>query len=266
MDYKKNKDIHRMVIKIGTSSLTHSTGNLNYRHIEKMAAVICDLKNMGYEVVLVSSGALGVGLGKTNLTQKPAQTAGKRALAAIGQSSLMAIYDEVFNVYGCKVSQVLLTKSDVKDDHSRNNIADAFFMLFRYGAIPVVNENDVVVSDDSFGDNDTLAAYVAQIIGADLLIIWSDIDGLYNKNPREYPDAKLIPVVKGVTEDLYKMAGGAGSARGCGGMLTKLNAAAIANQAGIDMVIANSFRPDDIYELLCGKSVGTRFKAQKNKA
>jgi glutamate 5-kinase len=269
MDHENNEKNKRIVIKIGTSSLTHSTGKLNYRHIEEMVSVVCDLKNMGYRIVLVSSGAGGIGLGKVNLNKKPKASAKKRALAATGQSGLMAMYEELFNAYHCQVAQVLLTKSALQDSKSYDNIVNAFTEMFGYGVLPIVNENDVVAtdevdSDDLFGDNDTLSAYVAKFIKADMLIIWSDIDGLYDKDPRTNDDAKLIPIVAEVNDEIYKMAGGAGTARGRGGMLTKLNAANVAMTAGIDMIIANSIRPEDLYEILNGKEIGTLFKASKS--
>jgi len=263
MDSEKHKK--RIVIKIGTSSLTHSTGKLNYRHIEKIVDVVCDLKNIGHEIVIVSSGAVGVGLGKTNLPKKPEQTAKKRALAAIGQSSLMAVYEEFFNVYKCQVAQVLLTKSALRDETNYNNIVNAFSEMFNYGVLPIVNENDVVTSDnandsDLFGDNDTLSAYVAKFIKADLLIIWSDIDGLYSNDPKTDANAAIIPVVTEIDDCIYKAAGGAGSATGRGGMRTKLKAASIVMDAGIDMIITNSRRPDDLYEILNGGKIGTLFR------
>ena len=260
------KNIKKIVIKIGTSSLTHNNGKINYRHIEQMAEVICDIKNMGYEIVLVSSGAIGVGVGKTDLPKRPKEPDKKRALAAIGQSSLMAIYEEFFGVYNCKVAQVLLTKSALRDKNNYDVIASSFSKMFEYGVLPIVNENDVVASDnlktdDLFGDNDTLSAYVAEFIKADLLIIWTDRDGLYDKDPRTNKDAKIVYVVTELNEDIYKMAGGAGSARGRGGFLTKLNAAGIVMNAGIDMIITNSERPEDLYKILQGEKIGTLFRA-----
>ena len=269
MNDKKRKKLPRIVIKIGTSSITHNTGRLNYRHIEEMVSVICDLKNMGHEIVVVSSGAMGSGLGKLNLNEKPEESSKKRALAAAGQSGLMAIYEELFGIYERKVAQVLLTNS-MLSDNAYNNIATAFESMFEYDVIPIVNENDVVTtndpeSNDYIGNNDILAAYVAKIIKSNILIIWSDIDGLYNKDPRENTDAQLISLVTELNDDIYKMAGGAGTSRGRGGMLTKLNAARIVMDAGIDMVIANSDRPEDIYEILNekGKRPGTTFSSQK---
>ena len=263
-----NIDLHkkRIVIKIGTSSLTYESGQLNYRHIEEMTNVICDLKNMGNQVVLVSSGASGVGLGKLGLSKKPDESSKKRVLAAAGQSGLMAMYESFFGRYNCKVAQILLTKSVLNDAEKAESIQKSFEEMFNYGVLPIINENDVIASDkpdsnDVFGDNDTLSACVAVFVKADLLIIWSDIDGLYDKDPRSHEDAKFIPVVEKVTEEIYNMAGGAGTARGKGGMLTKLNAARIANESGVDMVIANSSKPELLYDMVEGKSIGTLFKA-----
>lgn len=272
MEHEKHKSIQRIVIKIGTSSLTHSTGKLNYRGIEEMVSVVCDLKNMGYEIVLVSSGAIGVGLGKTGLQKKPAESAKKRALAAIGQSSLMAVYEELFGVYNCKVAQVLLTKSALLDKANCDSIADAFTTMFEYGVLPIVNENDVAAgneaeSGDLFGDNDTLSAYVARFVSANLLVIWSDIDGLYSRDPRTDAGAQIIPVVTKIDDELYKIAGGAGTSRsskGRGGMHTKLDAARIAMAAGIDMIITNGDRPGNLYEILEGKEIGTLFKVNNS--
>lgn len=259
------KNAKKLVIKIGTSSLTHCTGCLDYCHIEEMVSVVCDLKNMGYEVVLVSSGAMGIGLGKINLSIKPDESAKKRALAAIGQSGLMAMYEELFNVYNQRVAQVLLTKSALKNQNNCSNIEDAFNAMFEYGVLPIINENDVVAtdeigSDDLFGDNDTLSAYVAKLIKADTLVIWSDVDGLFDKDPRINSDVQLIPIITYINDETYKIAGGVGSERGKGGMTTKLNAAKITMESGISMVIANSLRPEDLYDIIEGKGVATWFK------
>jgi glutamate 5-kinase len=214
---------------------------------------------------MVSSGAIGVGIGKLNLPDKPSDTAAQQALAAIGHSSLMAIYEKTFGEYNCLTSQVLLTKSVLEDKTSYDNIVNAFNMLFEYNVIPIVNENDVIATDEimlggNFGDNDRLSAYVARFIKADMLILWSDIDGLYDCDPHINHGASIIPVVTQITEDTYKFAGGAGSRRGRGGMMTKLAAAEIAMDAGISMVITNSARPQDAYDIVDGKSVGTLFK------
>jgi len=265
MENEKNKTINRIVIKIGTSSLTHITGKLNYRRLEEIVSVVCDLKNIGYEIAMVSSGAIGVGLGKAGLMKKPEETAKRRALAAIGQSSLMAVYEELFGAFGCQVAQVLLTKSAFMDKTDCDVIADSFATMFEYGVLPVVNENDTAAkgetgSNDLIGDNDTLSAYVARFIEADLLILLSDVDGLYDKDPRIYKDAKIVPVVDELNESIYGMAGEAGTSRGRGGMLTKLNAAEIAMNAGIDMVITNSDKPFGLYEIVRGNEIGTLFK------
>jgi len=258
----------KIVIKIGTSSLTYSTGRLNYRYVKTLVSVVCDLKNIGHEIVLVSSGAMGVGLGKISLHRKPAETDKRRALAAIGQSSLMSIYESLFGVYDCQVAQVLLTKSALQDAENRNDIASAFSRMFEFGVLPIVNENDVIVSDamksvDLFGDNDTLSAYVAQFIEADLLIILSDINGLYDSDPRKNPDAKIIPLVTDVSADILQIASRAGTARGTGGMATKLNSACIVMDSGIDMVITNSGRPEDLYGIVAGDEIGTLFVGRK---
>lgn len=256
----------RIVIKIGTSSLTYETGQLNYRRIENMTNVICDIKNMGHQVVLVSSGASGVGMGKLGFTKKPDVSAQKRALAASGQSGLMAMYEEFFGRYHCNVAQVLLTKSVLNDKEKAKSIIKSFEEMFHYEVLPIVNENDVIASDeansdDMFGDNDTLSAHVAAFIKAEVLVIWSDIDGLYDKDPRTSADARLIPTVSKVTEEIYNMAGGAGTLRGCGGMLTKLNAARIATEAGVNMIIANSNQPELLYRIIQGEPAGTLFMA-----
>lgn len=261
MNLRKEKNNRRIVMKIGTSSLTHATGKLNYRRIEEMVGVLCDLKNMGHEIIIVSSGAAGVGLGRVDLMNKPAEMAKRRALAAIGQSGLMAIYESLFGIYKVNVSQVLLTKSVL--DNAVDNIASAFWEIFNYGAIPIVNENDVVVSDTSFGNNDTLAAEVAKFVDADLLIIWSDIDGLFDKDPRQYSDAKIIKVVPKISKRIERMAGGTGSTRGCGGMATKIVAAKLVTNAGIGMIITNSARPEDLYKIVDDIPVGTFFCAQR---
>ena len=269
MNVEKSGKLKRIVIKIGTSSITHNNGRLNYCHIEEMVSVICDLKNMGHEIIIVSSGALGSGLGKLNLNEKPEESSKKRALAAAGQSGLMAIYEELFGVYNWKVAQVLLTNS-MLDDNSYSNIVNAFLRMFEFDVIPIVNENDVVAGDEPesinfFGNNDTLSAYIAKIIDAKMLIIWSDIDGLYDKDPRAHKDAQLIPLISEINDDIYRMAGGAGTSRGRGGMSTKLDAARIVMDAGIDMVITNSARPEDIYEIINEKErrIGTLFNSQK---
>lgn len=257
----KNK--RRIVIKLGTSTLTHKTGRLNIRRVEKLVKVIADIKNSGLDVILVSSGSIGLGMGKLGLTTRPSDTPTKQACAAVGQCELMYMYDKMFSDYNLVVAQLLLTKYILLEER-RKNVENAMEKLLEKGVIPIVNENDTVAIDElelEMGENDSLAATVATIAGADLLIILSDIDGLYDKNPNENPDANLIPVVSEITDELRKNAGGAGSSLGRGGMITKLNAAQIAMEAGIDMAILNGNNPDSLYDLLEGKKIGTYFKA-----
>lgn len=251
----------RIVIKVGTSSLTYETGKLNIKKIESIVRVVSDLRNRGIEVVLVSSGAVGAGVGKLNLPEKPSETRKKQALAAIGQATLVSMYDRFFSEYGHSSAQVLLTKFILDDSERYQNTKNTFETMFEYGVIPIVNENDVISTYElEFGDNDTLSAYIAKLVDAQLLIILSDIDGLYDSNPQENPGAKLIPVVEKVDESIYAIAGGAGSRRGTGGMVTKLKAAEIVNAVGIDMIISNGASPEKIYDVFDGKSVGTLFK------
>ncbi|MBQ8356306.1 MAG: glutamate 5-kinase [Clostridia bacterium] len=253
----------RIVVKIGTSTLTHEDGHLNLRRIETLAKVLSDFKNAGRQVILVSSGAVSAGVAKMS-TRRPINTAEKQAMAAVGQSELMKLYSRFFSDYGHTVAQILLTK-DVIDNPARRAAAeDTFSTLLGMGCIPIVNENDSVSTEGlNFGGNDTLAAYVALICHADLLINLSDIDGLYDKDPRRFPDAKLIPRVNGVDERILAMAGGAGTERGTGGMATKLLAARIVLEADIPMFILNGKDPAILYELLDGRHVGTYFAVEK---
>ncbi|MBR6726947.1 MAG: glutamate 5-kinase [Clostridia bacterium] len=253
----------RIVIKIGSSTLTHEEGHLNLRRIETLAKVLSDLKNAGHEVILVSSGAVSAGVAKMN-TRRPINVAEKQAMAAVGQSELMKLYSRFFSDYGHTVAQILLTK-DVIDNAARRRAAeDTFGTLLGLGCIPIVNENDSVSTEGlNFGGNDTLSAYVALVCHADLLINLSDIDGLYDSDPRRNPDAKLISRVDGVDERILAMAGGAGTNRGTGGMATKLQAARIVLEQGIPMFILNGKDPDILYRLLDGEHVGTYFAAGK---
>ncbi len=260
MDYSKFKGLKRIVIKVGTSSLTYQTGKINIKKLESLVRVISDLRNCGIEVVLVSSGAVGAGVGKLNLAEKPSDIRAKQALAAIGQATLVSIYDKFFSEYGHSTAQVLLTKFILDDAERYQNTKNTFETMFEYGVIPIVNENDVISTYElEFGDNDTLSAYIAELVEAEMLIILSDIDGLFDANPAENPDAELIPVVEELNEEIYSLAGGAGSRRGTGGMITKLKAAEIVLPKGIDMIIANGARPEKIYDIFEGKSVGTLF-------
>ena len=250
---------NKIVIKVGTSSLTFENGSLNLRKIESLARVITDLKNSGKEVVLVSSGAIGVGVSRLNLSAKPEDSPGKQAMAAIGQCQLMSIYDEFFRKYNQIVGQVLLTKDVVTNEKMNKNAVNTFFALLNYGIIPIVNENDTVSTDEiEFGDNDTLSAYVANIVNADLLVMLTDIDGLYDKNPSE-EGAKLIPEVNEITNCIKQMAGGAGSSRGTGGMITKLMAAEIAAKSDTKTVIISGENPSIIYDVFEGAEIGTYF-------
>lgn len=250
----------RIVIKVGTSTLTYPNGKTNIRRMSQLVTVLSDITNAGCEVVLVSSGAIGVGVGKLGLARRPKDTPGRQAAASVGQCELMFMYDKMFSEYSHTVSQLLITKSDVDDPERHRNLINTFEKLFEYGCIPIVNENDsVAVEELVYGDNDCLSAIVAGLVSADLLVILTDIDGLYDKNPKEYPDAKLIPVVERITPEIEALAGGAGSSLGTGGMTTKLHAAAIAGKCGIPTVVACSEPVTNLYDILEGKPTGTLF-------
>ena len=250
----------RIVVKIGTSTITHETGMLNLKSVAEISEVLSDLHNMGMEVIIVTSGAVGAGMPKLGLLGKKLTIPEKQAAAAVGQSELINIYRDNFARYGKVVAQLLLTRDAVDIPQLKFNVENTFNELLSHGAIPIVNENDSVeIEELEFGDNDTLSAYVAQFVSADLLVILSDIKGFYDKNPYESPDASLIPVVYEITEEIKSMAGGAKS--GTGGMITKLAAAEIANAADIDMVIADGADPRILYRIASGQAVGTLFKA-----
>ena len=254
----------RIVVKVGTSTLAYATGRMNLRRIEQLCKALSDLKNMGHEVVFVSSGAIAMGVGKLSLKERPKDMPGKQAAAAVGQCELMYAYDRLFSQYSHVIAQVLLTGSDVEDEKRRENVHNTLMRLLEMGALPVINENDTVATEEIvIGDNDTLGAIVASAVQADLLILLSDIDGLYTADPHKNPDAKLIPVVEELTDEICALAGGNGTALGTGGMVTKLKAAKICADAGIDMVIANGERPEILYDIMDGKSVGTRFMGRK---
>lgn len=254
------KNSKRIVIKVGTSSLTYENGRLNIAAIDKLARTIADIANQGREVVLVSSGAIGVGTGLLRLDKRPDTTIEKQAVAAVGQCELMHIYSKLFLEYGIYVGQILLTRDVVEEDDRRRHVINTFNKLIDMKIVPIVNENDSVsVEEIEFGDNDTLSAIVSELIDADLLVILSDIDGLYDKDPRTNSDAKLIPVVMNITKEIEEVAGGAGSSRGTGGMQTKISAGKIATAAGTNMVIANSQDPTVIYDILTGTFKGTLF-------
>lgn len=258
------KDKKRIVVKIGSSSLTHKeTGNISIQKMECFVRQIVDLKNTGREVILVTSGAQAVGRGKLNLTKKPEKIEDRQATAAVGQASLMMIYQKLFREYSQIVGQILITKDLIENEVTKTNAINTFNALIRYGVIPIVNENDTVSTEEiEFGDNDNLSAVVAGLVNADLLVILSDIDGLYDSNPKDNPNAKRIYEVHGgVTPEIEKMATGAGSNVGTGGMVTKLQAAKYANSVGIDMVIANSKVEYVLHEIIKGNRVGTVFFA-----
>lgn len=253
----------RIVIKLGTSTLTHKTGRLNIRRMENLVKVLADLQNSGKEIVIVSSGAVGLGVGKLGLRERPSDTPTKQACAAVGQCELMHLYEDQFDKYGISVGQILLTKTIIENERLKN-VENTFERLISMGVIPVVNENDTVAIDElelEIGENDSLSAIVAKISKADLLVILSDIDGLYDSDPHKNPEAHLIPVVTEIDEHIEDVAGGAGSSLGTGGMRTKINAAKIANEAGIDMIIMNGDSPDKLYELFENNQTGTIFIA-----
>lgn len=258
------ENVKRIVVKVGTSTLTYDGGGINIRRVEKLVRVLSDIKNSGKDVILVSSGAIGVGMGMLGIKTRPSCIKDKQALAAIGQCELINFYSGLFDNFNHKVAQVLLTKDVVSDPVRNENAQNTFERLLELGIIPIVNENDVISTEQiEFGDNDTLSATVACLAGADLLVILSDIDGLYDSDPRENPDAKLIEEVDKITPEIEALAGGAGSARGTGGMITKIIAAKTATKAGIDMLINNGADPMVLYDIIDGEKRGTLFKAEK---
>ncbi len=253
----------RIVIKVGTSTLAHVTGRLNIRRVEELVKVMSDLKNSGHEVILVSSGAIGMGAGKLSLKGKPSDIPTKQAAAAVGQCELMYTYDKLFSEYNHTVAQILLTGSDFKHEDRHTNFTNTMMRLLELDVLPIINENDTVATDEiSVGDNDTLSALVAESIKADLLVLMSDIDGLYTADPHKNPDASLIPEIRELTPEVMALGGDAGSALGTGGMKTKLHAAEICTENGTDMIITNGQNPGILYDIAQGKSVGTRFIAK----
>lgn len=255
----------RIVIKVGTSTLAYSTGMLNIRRVEELCRVMSDLKNAGNEVILISSGAIGMGVGKLGLGKRPSDIPTKQAAAAVGQCELMYTYDKLFGEYNHTVAQILLTGEDIETEKRRENFRNTMFRLLELHAIPIINENDTVATDEIvIGDNDTLAAIVSANVEADLLVLLSDIEGLYTKDPHKFADAKLIPVVEELTPEILALAEGKGSELGTGGMITKLRAADIATRAGIDMIIANGAEPKILYSIVDGKPFGTRFIGKKD--
>lgn len=258
----------RIVVKVGTSTLAHPTGRLNIQRMEKLCKVLSDLKNMGHEIILVSSGAIAMGFGKLNLSERPKDVPTKQASAAVGQCELMYIYDKLFTEYNHTVAQLLITAPDIEEGGVRKqNFHNTLARLLELGALPVINENDTISTEEfGIGDNDTLSAIVAVTIQADLLILLSDIDGLFDGDPRKNPDAKLIDTVEKIDEHIISLGGGSGSNLGTGGMATKLRAAQMATAAGCEMVIANGQSPEVLYDVAAGKRVGTRFSAKRDEA
>lgn len=255
----------RIVVKVGTSTLAYSTGNLNIRHMESLCKVLSDIKNSGHEIILVSSGAVGMGMGKLSLSKRPDELSLKQAAAAVGQCELMYTYDKLFTEYNHTVAQILLTAEDINDEYRRANFINTMIRLIELGALPIINENDTVATSELIiGDNDTLAAVVAKSIDADLLVLLSDIDGLFTADPKKDPKASLISKVEKITPEIEALAGGVSSKVGTGGMVTKLKAAQISVQSGCDMIITNGTDPNVLYDIIDGKNVGTRFIGETN--
>lgn len=257
----------RIAVKVGTSTLAHSTGHLNIRHVEDLCKVLSDLKNAGNEIILVSSGAIGMGVGKLSLGSRPDDMPTKQAAAAVGQCELMYTYDKLFSEYNHTVAQLLITSPDISESprtERGENFRNTVLRLLQLGALPIINENDTVATEEiSVGDNDTLSALVARSCDAELLVLLSDIDGLYTCDPRTDESAQLIDVAPEITPEIIACAGGKGSELGTGGMATKLHAAQICTESGIDMIIANGSTPSILYDIVEGKSIGTKFIGRK---
>lgn len=254
----------RIIIKIGTSTLTYASGCINIRRIENLCKVISDLKNAGNEVIMVSSGAIAMGHGKLNIKEPPQNVAEKQAFAAVGQCELMYAYDKIFSAYNITVAQILLTADDLRNPERHEKFDNTMAQLLKWNVLPIINENDTVsTAEIKIGDNDTLAAIVAESVGADLLVLMSDIDGLFDSDPHQNPNAKFIERIDEWSDELMKLGGCAGSARGTGGMFTKLKAAKIVTESGCDMIIMNGAFPENLYNIIDGKPIGTRFFAKK---
>ncbi len=253
----------RVVVKLGTSTITYPTGQRNIRRVELLCKTLADLKNAGHEIIIVSSGAMAVGVGKLRLPGRPEDVPSRQAVSAVGQSELMFAYDHQFLKYSHTVGQVLLTAEDIHHPERRHNVEATLFRLLEMGVIPIINENDTVATAEleggEIGDNDTLSAEVAVMARANLLVLLSDIPGLFTEDPRQNENARLIPRVTEITEEMLHFAGGAGSGFGTGGMRTKLQAAQIVQPHGIDMVITNGQNPECLYDIFAGLAVGTRF-------
>ncbi|MDY3088644.1 MAG: glutamate 5-kinase [Oscillospiraceae bacterium] len=250
----------RIVVKVGTSTLAHPSGLINIRRVEELCKVMSDLKNAGHDIILVTSGAIGMGAGKLQLSERPRDVAAKQAAAAVGQCELMYTYDKLFSEYNHTVAQLLMTGSDFENEERHINFKNTMDKLLEFKALPIINENDTVATEEiKVGDNDTLSAMVAVNVSADLLILLSDIDGLFTADPHTDPNAKLISVVSEINDDILALGGDEGSAFGTGGMRTKLHAAQICTEKNCDMIIANGEKPDILYDIVDGKAVGTRF-------
>lgn len=254
----------RLVVKLGTSTLAHATGHLNIRRVEEICKVISDIKNAGDEVIMVSSGAIGMGVGKLSLKSKPTDIPTKQAAAAVGQCELMYTYDKLFSEYNHTVAQLLMTGADLKNEERHQNFSNTLNRLLELGVIPIINENDTVATEEIvIGDNDTLAAIVAESIKADVLVLFSDIDGLYTADPHKNQDAKLIEYVEEIDSSIEALAGGKGTELGTGGMVTKITAAKICMACGCDMIITNGNNPTSLYDVVEGKQIGTKFIGKK---
>ena len=250
----------RIVVKVGTSTLAHPSGLINIRRVEELCKVMSDLKNAGHDIILVTSGAIGMGAGKLQLSERPRDVAAKQAAAAVGQCELMYTYDKLFSEYNHTVAQLLMTGSDFENEERHINFKNTMDKLLEFKALPIINENDTVATEEiKVGDNDTLSAMVAVNVSADLLILLSDIDGLFTADPHTDPNAKLISVVSEINDDILALGGDEGSAFGTGGLRTKLHAAQICTEKNCDMIIANGEKPDILYDIVDGKAVGTRF-------
>ena len=250
----------KIVIKIGTSTLAHATGHLNIRRVEQLCKIISDIKNSGHEVILVSSGAIGMGVGKLGLLSRPTDIPTKQAAAAVGQCELMYTYDKLFSEYHHTVAQLLITGEDVANEERHQNFSNTINRLLELGALPIINENDTVSTAElGIGDNDTLAAIVAQSVKADKLVLLSDIDGLYTADPHTDPNARLISKVTVLDDSVTALAGGSNGKQGTGGMVTKLHAAKLCMDCGCDMIIANGADPENLYAIMDGREVGTTF-------
>ena len=250
----------RVVIKVGTSTLAHPTGHLNIRRVENICKILCDIKNAGNEVILVSSGAIGMGVGKLGLRTRPSDIPTKQAAAAVGQCELMYTYDKLFNEYNHTVGQLLITGDDVKNEIRHRNFTNTMNRLLELDVIPIINENDTVATNEIvIGDNDTLAAIVAECVKADKLVLLSDIDGLYTADPHKDPNASLISLITVIDDSVRALAGGSAGDQGTGGMMTKIQAAEICMNCGCEMIITNGNNPENLYLIMEGEPVGTTF-------